>query len=116
MEVHRIPNLEDLRPGPSVRHLSLLRINRQTDLTVLDVGPNVSDVYLYSHDLSLPKGLNSLATRPGLRMSLSYVDVARWLCDPDFTPPKVKHLTLDRCRIPDDPQALAFPGVTVVVK
>ncbi|MFD8720538.1 hypothetical protein ACFV2H_21725 [Streptomyces sp. NPDC059629] len=74
--------------------------------------PRIGSLELYGRDGSMPKGLTTPADRPAPRMKLMHPDVAAWLNDPDFTPPKVERLTLRRCLLPGDGTAPDLPGGT----
>lgn len=114
LDARSTASLDTLRLGPQTRHL-ILMVGPHTDVTALADQSALAILDLIADGKGPPRGLNEVAADPGLWLSLQYVDVAAWLRAPDFVPPKVERLALRGCLLPDDPGALDFPGVTVVV-
>ncbi|MEV4042730.1 hypothetical protein RKD32_005249 [Streptomyces sp. SAI-195] len=114
--VQNVARLDGLRMGPQLSHLTLWDVNGSTDLTRLADWPQLRYVQLMTSETCLPAGLTAVAARPGIRLILHGVDVAAWLADPGFVPPRVRHLDLYDCLLPEDPAALDFPGVRLVVR
>ncbi|MFD3589612.1 NACHT domain-containing protein [Streptomyces sp. NPDC058683] len=116
LDVRGGPDLGRLRLGPKMRHLAFLTAGPETDLSVVKRHPDITVMDVYGSSYGIPKGLSTISTRTGLlNLGLHNIDVTSWLRAPDFVPPTVEHLTLHNCVLPDDPGALDFPGVTVVV-
>ncbi|MGX1249977.1 hypothetical protein RKD48_002488 [Streptomyces ambofaciens] len=114
--VQNVARLDGLRMGPQLSHLTLWDVNGSTDLTRLADWPQLRYVQLMTSETCLPAGLTAVAARPGIRLILHGVDVAAWLADPGFVPPRVRQLDLYDCLLPKDPAALDFPGVRLVVR
>jgi hypothetical protein len=108
--------LEALGELPELEYL-LLGLDDSSDLSDLRLGPKVKHLSLVSRTEKpwLPRGLDSVTAAPGLALSLHSMDVAAWLNSPGFVVPKVRRLSMYDCVLPDDPGALDFPGVEVVV-
>ncbi|MFI2202571.1 NACHT domain-containing protein [Streptomyces sp. NPDC020192] len=114
LEVRDAQTLRTLRLGPQTRRLALI-VSPGADLTPLAEQQDIAILDLYTQEQGIPRGLNTVTAVPGLWLGLHHFDVAAWLRSPDFTPPKLERLALSGCTLPEDPHALDFPGVTVVV-
>ncbi|QCD58436.1 NACHT domain-containing protein [Streptomyces hawaiiensis] len=114
--VRNTPDLGDLRLAPDMDHLDLWGVTAASDVSSLANHAGLSRVTLLTEEFCLPRGLDSVAAMPGLHLSLHGVDVAAWLRSPGFVPPRLAELRLYNCVLPEDPGALRFRGVQVVVR
>jgi hypothetical protein len=111
-----LPDLRDVRLAPTLTYLGLLHIDASFDLAPLR-HDRIEWLGLYSTRICLPRGVDTLSTLPRLRtLALMRIDVAAWMEAGSFPPAGVRSLHLNRCALPDDPGALDFPGVRVVIE
>ncbi|MEU6813764.1 NACHT domain-containing protein [Streptomyces sp. NPDC046860] len=113
LSLQNISSIDDLRLGRRAKYLALTSVTSEHDLTPIARLGGLPELYIYGVEGSLPAGLTALSGLQDTHLYLSRVDVAAWTRTPGFVPPRVKHLTLRGCRLPDDPGALQFPGVAV---
>ncbi len=115
LDVSGTADLDGLRLGPQLAHLSLWDVSAATDLTHFSDYSGLWRLTLATEEACLPKGLHLLASLTELSLTLHGIDVDAWLKSPDFAPPKVKRLALYDCVLPDNRDALDFPGVDVSI-
>jgi hypothetical protein len=110
-----VTDLEDLCLSASLHYLSLVRADL-VSLAPLARFPSISVLDLWAPGASLPQGMDAICALPQLRhLSLHGIDVASWLTTSQF-PAAVERLSVFDCLLPDDPQALHFPGVDVSIR
>jgi hypothetical protein len=107
-------SLSGLRLPPSLRSLTVLKVDATTDLSAMADCPDVKLLQLFGANGGLPRGVDALSEMASLRqLVLNHIDVAAWMALAPFPPPALTRLTLQKCVLPDDPSALNFPGVEV---
>jgi Leucine-rich repeat (LRR) protein len=112
-----IPDLSELSLAPTLRYLGLLNFDASLDLSPLR-HDRIRWLGLLARKVCLPQGAHTaLAALPGLRtLFLTNIDVAAWLETGSFPPSDLGYLNMSSCVLPDDPAALDFPDVHVVVR
>jgi hypothetical protein len=112
-----LPDLSRLRLAPTLTSLGLLNFDASLDLSPLR-HDRIQWLGLLATKPCLPRGAHTaLSQLPGLRtLFLSLIDVAAWVETGSFPPAELIYLNMDSCVLPDDPAALDFPGVHLVVR
>ncbi|MFJ2929070.1 NACHT domain-containing protein [Streptomyces massasporeus] len=111
-----LPDLHEVRLAPTLTYLGLLRIDASFDLTPLQ-HDRIEWLGLFAVEHCVPRGTHALSELPRLRsLALMQIDVAAWMEAGSFPPAGVRSLNLKRCVLPEDPGALDFPGVRVVIE
>lgn len=106
----------DLAPIAELAPLVALRLfNHRSTAGLAPLRNQPSLNYLHLRAPVSPADLDLLGELPDLnRLHLSHTDVKSWLGKAAF-PPKLQHLYLQNCLLPDNPAALSIPGVRVEI-
>ncbi|NUP18809.1 MAG: NACHT domain-containing protein [Streptomyces sp.] len=116
LDVGGTPSLDGLRLGPTASALALLNLRADTDLTPLADQQWVKYLNLLPMRSLLPADLQPVFQMPRLaRLSLHDADVTAWSTQQPSFPPHLSRLHLFNCVLPEDPGALDFPGVDVMI-
>ncbi|MFJ1966264.1 NACHT domain-containing protein [Streptomyces massasporeus] len=116
LESECLPQLGERCLAPTLTSLGLMHLGASLDLAPLR-HDRIEWLGLYAGETCLPQGDHALSALPRLRsLALTHINVAAWLDVGSFPPPGVNSLNLTRCILPEDPTALDFPGVRVVIR